>query len=79
MRLRWRLVVRVEWLSRVEVGPGGPFVVDVVAGRIQFLVWGGRPLVVGGVVGWRARWVVLPSHALVLLVHGGLRPGGVGW
>ena len=23
--------------------------------------------------------MVLPSHALVLLVHGGLRPGGVGW
>ena len=56
---------------------GGPFGVDVVAGRIRFLVWGGRPLLVGGVVGWSARWVVLPSHALVLLVHGGLRPCGL--
>ena len=33
---------------------------------------------VGGVVGLSAWWVVLPSHALVLLVHGGLWPGGVG-
>ena len=32
---------------------------------------------VGGVWGWSAR--VLPSHALVLLVHGGLWPDGVGW
>ena len=32
---------------------------------------------VGGVCGWSARW--LPSHSLVLFVHGGLRPGGVGW
>ena len=71
----WRLVVRVERLSRVGPGLGGAFGVDVVAGRIRFLVWGGRPLVVGGVVGWSARWVVLPSHALVLLVHGGLWPG----
>ena len=60
-------------------GPGGPFSVDVVAGRIGFLVSGGRPLVVGGVLGWSARWVVLPSHAVVLLVHGGFSPGGVGW
>ena len=30
-------------------------------------------------MGWSARWVVLPSHALVLLVHGGLWPCGVGW
>ena len=79
VRRRWRLVVQVEWLSLVGVGPGGPFGVDVVAGRIPFLVWGGRPLVVGGAVGWSARWVVLPSHALVLLVHGGLPPDGVGW
>ena len=52
---------------------------DVVAGRVQFLVWGGWPLVVGGEWGWSARGVVLPSHALVLLVHGELWPGGVGW
>ena len=65
------------------LGPGGPFGVDVVAGGIRFLVrggWlvtGGWPLVVGGVCGWSARW--LPSHSLVLFVHGGLWPGGVGW
>ena len=61
------------------VSPGGPFSVDVVAGRIPFFVWGGWPLVVGGVLGWSAPWVVLPSHALVVLVHGGLWAGGVGW
>ena len=55
----------------------------VVAGGIWFLVrgmWlvrGGWPLVVGGVCRWSARW--LPSHSLVLFVHGGLWPGGVGW
>ena len=38
---------------------------------------GGWPLVVGGVWGWGAR--VLPSHALLLRVHGGLWFGGVGW
>ena len=32
---------------------------------------------VGGVCGWSARW--LRSHSLVLFVHGGLWPGGVGW
>ena len=32
---------------------------------------------VGGVCGWSARW--LYSHSLVLFVHGGLWPGGVGW
>ena len=37
---------------------------------------GGWPLVVGGVLGWSA-WV-LRSHALVLLVHWGLWPCGVG-
>ena len=66
------------------LGPGGPFGVDVVAGgiRIRFLVrggWmvrGGWPLAVGGVCGWSARW--LPSHSLLLFVHGGLWPGGVG-
>ena len=50
---------------------------DVVAGGIQFLVYGGWPLVVGEVWGWIAR--LLPSHTLVLLVHGGWWPGGVGW
>ena len=56
---------------------------DVVAGGIRFLVrggvagTGGWPLVVGGVRGWSARW--LPSQSVVLFVHGGLWPGGVGW
>ena len=59
------------------VGPGGPIRRarggrgDTVPGR------GGWPLVVGGVWGWSARW--LPSHTLVLLLHGGLWPGGVAW
>ena len=59
------------------VGPGGPLRRgrggrgDTVPGT------GGWPLSVGGVWGWSARW--LPSHTLVLLVHGGLWPGGVGW
>ena len=81
---RQRLVVWVEWLSLAGLGPGGPFGVDVVAGgaRIRFLVRGGWlvrrgwPLAVGGVCGWCARW--LPSNPLVLFVHGGLWPGGVG-
>ena len=67
------------------LGSGGPFGVDVVAGgiRIRFLVregWlvrGRWPLAVGGVGRWSALW--LPSHSLVLFVHGGLWPGGVGW
>ena len=59
------------------LGPAGPFGVDMVAGRIRCLVRGGGPLVVGGVWVWSARW--LPSHTLVLLVHGGLWPGGLGW
>ena len=59
------------------LGPGGPFGMDVVGGGIRFLVRGGWPLVVGGVWGWSAR--LLQSHALVLLVQGGLWPGGVGW
>ena len=46
---RWgRLVVRLERLSRVGLGPGGPFDVDVEAGEIRFLVRGGWPLMVGG-------------------------------
>ena len=61
----------------MRLGPGGPFGVDLVAGGIRFLVRGGWPLVVGGIWGWSAR--LLPSHKLVLLVHGGLWPGGVGW
>ena len=48
-------------------------------GRYGSWYVGGGPLAVGGVVGWSTRWVVLPSHALVLFVHGGLRPAGVGW
>ena len=65
------------------LGPGGTFGVDVVAGGIRFLVrgggWygGGWPVVVVGLCGWRARWLPFPS--LVLFVHGGLWPAGVGW
>ena len=58
------------------LGLGGPLGVDVVAGGIRCLVRGGLPLVVGGVLGRSARW--LPSHTLVLLVHGGLSLGEVG-
>ena len=83
MQQRWRQVVRVQWLlgglSRVGVGLGGPFFVDVVAGQRRFFVDAGRSLVVGGVVEWSAWCVVLPPQALVLFVHGGLWPGGVGW
>ena len=50
---------------------------DVVAWGIQCLVRAGGPFVVGGVCGWSARW--LQSHTLVLLLHGGLWPAGVGW
>ena len=59
-----------------KVGPGGPLWHghdgrgDTVPGA------GGWPLVVGEVWGWSAR--LLPSHMLVLLVHGGWWPGGVG-
>ena len=82
-RRRWQ-VVQVRWLlgvlSRTGLGLGGLFSVDVVAGRIRFLVGGGgRSQVVGGLVGLSAWWVVLPFHGLVLFVHGGLWPGGVGW
>ena len=68
------------------VGPGGPLRrgrggrgdTDTVPGTGGWLVRGGWPLAVGGVCGWSARW--LPSHSLVLFVHGGLWPGGVeGW
>ena len=71
-------MVWVERLSLAGLGPGGPSGVDVVDGgiRIRFLVRGGWPLAVGGVCGWSARW--LSSHSLVLFVHGGLWPGGVG-
>ena len=41
------------------------------------MVRGVWPLAVGGVCGWSAPW--LPSHLLVLFVHGWLWPGGVGW
>ena len=44
---RWRHVVRPQWLlgglSRLGVGLGGPFSVDVVAGWILLLVGGGGP------------------------------------
>ena len=59
------------------VGPGGPLRRgrggrgDTVPGT------GGWPLVVGGVWSRSAWW--LPSHNPVLLMHGGLWPGGVGW
>ena len=83
MRRWWRQVVRVHWLlwglSRLGLGLGGPFGVDVVARQIRFLVGVGRFLVVGGVVGLSAWWAVLPSHALVLFVHGAPWPGGVWW
>ena len=75
----WRLVVRVDWLFWVGVGPGGPFGVDVVARRMRFFVWGGRSLVVGGVVGRSTWWMVLAFYALVLLVRGVMWPGWSGW
>ena len=56
---------------------------EVFAGGIRilvqggWLVWGGWPLAVGGECGWSALW--MPSHSLVLFVHGGMWPGGVGW
>ena len=68
------------------VGPGGPLRrgrggrgdTETVPGTGGGgLVRGGWPLAVGGVCGWSARW--LPSHSLVLFVHGGLWPAGVGW
>ena len=65
------------------VGPGGPLRRgragrgDTVPGTGGWLVRGGWPLVVGGVCGWSTQ--CLPSHSLVLFVHGGLWPGGVGW
>ena len=61
----------------VGLGPGGPLWhgrggwADTVPGT------GGWPLVVGEEWGWSAR--LLQSHTLVLLVHGGWWPGGVGW
>ena len=66
------------------VGPGGPLRrgrggrggTNTVPGTGGWLVRGGWPLAVGGVCGWSAQW--LPSHPVVLFVHGGLWPGGVG-
>ena len=71
---------RVTVLGGVQ--PGGPLRrgrggwgdTDTVPGTGGWLVRGGWPLAVGG---WSARW--LQSHSLVLFVHGGLWPGGVGW
>ena len=34
---------------------------------------------VDGILGFRALWLVRQSHALVLFVHGGMWPAGVGW
>ena len=69
-------MLRVQWLcgglSGVGVGLGGSLGVDVVAGQIQFLVGGGRSLVVGGVVGMSAWRLVRRSHALMLSRHGGV-------
>ena len=66
------------------VGPGGPLRLgrggrgDTVPGTGGVAGPGGRwPLVVGEVCSWSARW--LPSHSLLLFVHGGLWPSGVGW
>ena len=59
------------------VGPAGPPRPGRRGGGIWCLVWGGWPLVVSVVWGRSAWW--LPSHTLVLLVHRGSRPGGVGW
>ena len=50
---------------------------DTVPGTGGVAGTGGWPLAVGWVCGWSVRW--LPSHSLVLFVHGGLWPGGVGW
>ena len=59
------------------LGPGGAFGVDVLARGIRCLVRGAWPLVVGGVWGRSSWW--LPSHTLVLLVHGGFWPVEVRW
>ena len=59
------------------IGPGGPLRHGRGGGGDTVLGTGGCPLVVGGVWGWSAWW--LPSHTLVLLVHEGLWPAGVGW
>ena len=60
-------------------GLGGPLWCGRGGRANTVLGRGGGSLVVGGVVGLSAWWVVLPSLALVLLVHGGWSPGGVGW
>ena len=57
-------------------GRGGRGSTDTVPGTGGVAGRGGWPLAVGGVCGWSAR--LLPSHSLVLFVHGGLWPGGVG-
>ena len=66
------------------VGPGGPLRrgrggrgdTDTVPGTGGVAGTGGWPLAVYGVCGWSVRW--LPSHSLVLFVHGGVgRPAVV--
>ena len=52
---------------------------DVVAGRIRFLAGEGAPPGGRRGSGVGAQWVLLPPHALVLFVHGGLWPGAAGW
>ena len=58
-------------------GPGGPLRHGRGGRGDRVPGTGGWPLGEGGVWVWSAR--VLPSHAPVLLVHGGLWPGGIGW
>ena len=60
--------------SAIGWWPGGVRTRFLVRG--WWLVRGGWLLAVDGVGGWGARW--LPSRPLVLFVHGGLSPGGVG-
>ena len=60
-------------------GPGGPLWRGY-GGRADTVLGteGGGPWLSAGELGWSTRGVVLPSHALVPLVHGGLWPGWVG-
>ena len=76
-----RGLTRCRLEEEVPRRPLGPFGHRMVAAGVRlvrgwWLVRGGWLLVVGGVCGWGARW--LPSRPPVLLVYGGLWPGGVG-